>query len=226
VYCLLKSYSQHLWQQQSRRDVFHNERKKILLLSTIYQERLYALAMLSAEKNLLESSSNFNVKVIEASVFVRTGELTSLTTRLQVWFFSCCKFTWYLYICTVMCCKTIQNFPTMQHYHCPNSRAARGLPTSLSALAVSPVILMFWRLQRRLKRSNKPRLAVKLNRVELSPNTVEATIRHAAWSKSLWKRPKQNNLGYCNLSYFCDRIFISFQIWHIYIYKGDDLYRT
>jgi hypothetical protein len=32
------------------------------------EERLSVLAMLSAEKNLLESSSNFNEKVIEAFV--------------------------------------------------------------------------------------------------------------------------------------------------------------
>jgi hypothetical protein len=41
---------------------------KIFLRSTMSAERLSALAMLSAEKNLLETSSNFNEKVTEAFV--------------------------------------------------------------------------------------------------------------------------------------------------------------
>jgi hypothetical protein len=45
------------------------KRIKIFLLSTVSEERLSALAVLSAEKNSLESSSNFNEKVIEAFVF-------------------------------------------------------------------------------------------------------------------------------------------------------------
>jgi hypothetical protein len=44
------------------------KRIKIFLWSNMSEERLSALAMLSAGKNLLESSSNFNEKVNEAFV--------------------------------------------------------------------------------------------------------------------------------------------------------------
>jgi hypothetical protein len=53
-----------------REMLFHNEKNKNILRSTMSEERLSALAMLSVGKNLLESS-NFNEKVIEAFVLLK-----------------------------------------------------------------------------------------------------------------------------------------------------------
>jgi hypothetical protein len=78
------------------------KRIKTILLSTVSEERLSALAMLSVGKNLPKSSSNTNEKVIEAFVLGKERRMTSLTNRLQVWVFSCCKFTLY-YLFILLC---------------------------------------------------------------------------------------------------------------------------
>jgi hypothetical protein len=53
------------------------KRIKTFLRSTMSEECLSALAMLSTEKNLLEFSSNFNEKVVEAFVFCKERRMHS-----------------------------------------------------------------------------------------------------------------------------------------------------
>jgi hypothetical protein len=69
VYCLLKIILRTPMTTAERERCFSTmKRIKAFLRSAMSEERPSALAMLSAEKNLLESSSNSNEKVIEAFV--------------------------------------------------------------------------------------------------------------------------------------------------------------
>jgi hypothetical protein len=69
VYCLLKIIlTTPMITAEPERCFSRMKTTKTFLRSTMSKERLSALAMLSAGKNLLESSSNFNEKVIEAFV--------------------------------------------------------------------------------------------------------------------------------------------------------------
>jgi hypothetical protein len=79
----------------------------------VSEERLSALAVLSAKKTRSSRQVISVKRWLRHLFFARRGECTPATNRLQVWVFSCCKFTLYLFIYIVMCCKTIPNFSSM-----------------------------------------------------------------------------------------------------------------
>jgi hypothetical protein len=72
VYCLLKIIlTTPMTTAELERCFSIMKRIKTFLWSTMFEEHLLALALLSAEKNLLKSSNNFNGKVIEAFVLCK-----------------------------------------------------------------------------------------------------------------------------------------------------------